>query len=428
MPYRKYTQCYEHKPGDKPFNEGDLFGFSAGAAAPGLGGALAAFLTGNVLIGVALTGISYAQAIIAVADEWLYHRLACIGPGSNVKCAVGRVISDPEVGGLGEFDNDQFFDVMLMPHRDQDDYLTYNYNYNKTPPGPGPSGDGKTEDWPANDIYNDHFQGQKLMKPFFTDLPYKLDRTKLHCEAEGNFWVKMKEWALIAGAVVAVASAAGAAAGASLGCAIGGFFGPLGCAIGAIIGAIIGWALGAGAGHMIVSAIAFDADPGEVEDSNVGDKALGPIVTGDHVVVYGEHVYDGYHEGWHEFHPLMAVVKLNSAESSQYLEWEPDFAVPKKPPAEAQGMPGDIKGLSELEMRIGLESPKFRKRAEWLRDKWCLMLAEAFDDATRELQRRPAHRWTIHPWVDGCVEIEGGSVPAGGGAPAKPKPPPDNIK
>lgn len=415
MPYRKYTQCYEHKPGDKPFNEEDRISFTAGAAAIGLLAALAAFLTNNGALGFVFTGVAYAQAIIATADEWLYHRLICIMPGQNVKCAVGRVISDPKIGELLEFDNDEFFDVLLMPHRAFDDYIGDNENFNKTPPGPGPSGDGKTEKHPANDIFIDGFQGERLMKPVFTDISYKLDRTKLHCEAEGDFWVKMKEWILVSGAVVAVSSAAGA----TLGCAIlGWLFGPVGC----VIGAFLGWAAGIAGGHLLVSYIVSHANPGDVDDANVGDKALGPIMTGDLVAVYGEHVYDGYHKGWHELHPLMAVVKLNSAESSQYLEWDPDFAAPKKPPADAKGMPADIKGLSELDMRVGLASEKFRKRAEWLRDKWCLMLAEAFDDATRELQRRPGQRWTIHPAVDGCVEMETGPLPVGGGAPAKPPP------
>ena len=30
-------------------------------------------------------------------------------------------------------------------------------------------------------------------------------------------------------------------------------------------------------------------------------------------MVYGTHVYDGFHEGWHEFHPLKAIIKTPTA-------------------------------------------------------------------------------------------------------------------
>jgi hypothetical protein len=403
MAYKHYTRCYQHTVGDVPFRKDDLLAFSAGASALPLGGVIAAFLTGNVTVGFVLLGVGYAQAIIAVADAWLNHRLACV---SGRQCAVGRVMKSPEISELGEFDNDEFIDVMLMPHRDDDDYVEENHNYKNGKPGKTIG--GHAEKQPENDIYLDGFQGEQFMKPFFEDLPYKLDRAKLHCEAEGNFWVKMQEWAAVAGAVVAAAAAGGAAAGAAAGCAIGfALFGPIGCAIGAIIGAILGGAGGAAGGHMLVSWIAFSADPGDVEDANVGDKALGEISAGDKVVVLGEHVYDGFHEGWHEFHPLMAIIKLNHEESSQYLEWNPEFAITdfKTPlPADPPDLPPAIKHLNGFEMPLGLASDNFRARAEWLKNKWCGMLDDAFSLPTRTLQAHPKHRWTAHPTVDGCLE------------------------
>jgi hypothetical protein len=404
MAYKHYTRCYQHTPGDVPFRKADLLAFSAGASTLPLVGVIAAFLTGNVTVGFVLLGVGYATAIIAVADAWLNHRLACV---SGRQCAVGRVMKSPEISDLGEFDNDEFIDVMLMPHRDDDDYAEENHNY--TEGKPGKTIGGHPEKQPENDIYLDGFQGEEFMKPFLEDLPYKLDRAKLHCEAEGNFWVKMKEWAAIAGAVVAAAAAGGAAAGAAAGCSIGfALFGPIGCAIGAIIGAILGGAGGAAGGHVLVSWIAFSADPGDVEDANVGDRALGEISAGDKVVVLGEHVYDGFHEGWHEFHPLMAIMKLNDEESSQYLEWIPELAVPPlgmvSLPADPPNLPLSLKNLTLEDMVLGLGSDKFRKRADWLRDNWCEKLNDAFSDATRTTQRRRKHRWTAHPTVDGCIE------------------------
>ena len=401
--YKHYTRCYTHTPGDVPFRKKDLLAFSAGASALPLAGVIAAFLTGNVPVGIALIGIGYALAITAVADAWLNHRLVCV---SGVRCAVGKVMATPEISDLGEFDNDEFIDLMLMPHQNGDDYVEGNTDI------PGKTIDGQAEKQPQNDIYTDKFQGSELIAPVFTDLPYKLDRAKLHCEAEGNFWIKMKEWAAVAGAVVAAGAAGGAAAGAAAGCSIGfALFGPIGCAIGAIIGGLLGAGAGGAGGHFLVSWIAFNADPGDVEDANIGDKNLGEINAGDKVVVLGEHVYDGFHEGWHEFHPLMAIIKLNHEESSQYLEWNPEFAIknfnpiPNDPP----DLPAALKNLQGLEMRLGLASERFRQRAEWLRLKWCQMLFDAFSEATRKEQSRPKHRWTAHPTVDGCLE-EGDST------------------
>ena len=147
----------------------------------------------------------------------------------------------------------------------------------------------------------------------------------------------MNDLALAIGALVAVltvvtvaAAAGGGVGGAAAGCAIGAVFFGIGCLIGGIIGAIIG-ALAAGGAAAAVSYLivkgtlnaVFDANPGNVEDANVGDKRLGPIRENDKVAVLGEHVYDGFHEGWHELHPLMAVVDSET-----------------KPPTTLNGIPG----------------------------------------------------------------------------------------
>jgi hypothetical protein len=203
-----------------------------------------------------------------------------------------------------------------------------------------------------------------------------------------------------------VGTAAGAAAGAAAGCAIGGIFGPIGCAIGAIIGAILGGALGGGAAAAIGAIAAFNSDPGNVQDANVGDQALGPIRANDWVVVYGHHVYDGFHEGWHELHPLMAVMKINQKDPSQYLEWNPNFPDGGPIPPDRDDMPAEIRNLQVDDMRKGLASQKFERRARWLKEKWCRLVRERFDGATQHRQAQPDMRWTIHPLVDGCQAEE----------------------
>jgi hypothetical protein len=202
----------------------------------------------------------------------------------------------------------------------------------QTQAGPAPSDQGPRRltprtfaAHPRNEIYVDGFQGEELLKPTAALLSPQFvgynDETKepkelhtasmLHCEAEGDFWVRMKELAVALGllaTVVPAASVAGAVAGGSIGAAAGcailtvvlPFLGGLACTLGAIIGGAIGAAAGAaiaGAlpgviGALVLQAI-FDASPGEVEDANVGDMAgLGEIVAGSRVAVLGEHVYD----------------------------------------------------------------------------------------------------------------------------------------
>ncbi len=419
MAFRQYTRCYIHTPGDKPFNRDDLLGFALGASAPGLITAILAFLAGANLIGFIAIAVQYAATIVAIADRWLFHRLVCL---SGDQCAVGRVDPIEKPATLGEFDNDDYFDMRLMPHRHNDEYIAPNFGFfappsgsdplatppwkTNSPPRPGPSADGKTEQTKSNDIFLDGLQGSTLIRPTLQDLPYNpveigttpvhgfnekenglVSRCALHCEAEGNFWQAMRDYAPLLGTAVGV----GAAAGAAAGCALGGFFGPIGCIIGAIVGAIAGAIGAAGVG----ANTAFHSDPGDYNDANVGDTPLGRLAPNDMVVVYGTHVYDGFHEGWHEFHPLKAVMRFNDMfvfGRHQYLEWDPDFPDSGLPPT----------GLSADDMRRGLDSPAFKAAAQAVRDQWCIAISQRFDPAIRQNQEKPEHRWTAHPAVDGC--------------------------
>ena len=194
----------------------------------------------------------------------------------------------------------------------------------------------------------------------------------------------MKDYAVVAGLAVAGGAAAGGAAGAAAGCAIGGFFGPIGCAIGAIVGGLLGAAGGGAAAGYLVATIAFNSDPGNVDDANVGDRSLGPIKEGDRVLVHGHHVYDGFHEGWHELHPLLAVMKI-----PEYLEQNPTVI-----PYDSSLTPDDI--------LKGLASPAFLASAKALRQKWCERFQLPEDPGVHILQQQPQNRWTVHPAVDGC--------------------------
>jgi hypothetical protein len=396
MAFKKFTQCYDYvATGTKPFHIDDLLSTVLGAAGPGGVAALILWAGGAwVFGGIALT-IAFVSAIATVADLWLFRRLVCL---TGIKCAVGVVNDDPHHGGLGNFDNDEFFNLVLMPHR-KDDKI-------------GPAGSAFTtaeqDAHPKNYIHQDGLMGQEFMVPVTQsgDLPYDMSKEEasaLHCEAEGEFWVKMKEWAWLMGLIIGAASTAGAAAGIAVAAALCAL-GPILCLLGLLLGLLI-WlistAIGAGIAAGIM-AIIFEASKGDVEDANVGDEPLGPITAGDKVIVVGEHVYDGFHEGWNEFHPLMAVAKLNKDESSQYLEWNPAFPDGAALPTDTDDMPAGIRNLNQLDMQEGLNSGKFAERAAWMRAKYCKMMHEIFDPATRAEQAKPKHRWTVHPDVDGC--------------------------
>src|SRR5215471_20638558 len=240
MAFRQYTKCYNHTPGDKPFNKSDLIGFVLGASAPGLIAVTLAFVTGAPGVGFLAIAVQYASTIVAVADEWLFHRLVCL---TGDQCAVGTVEPLEKPSDLGEFDNDDYFDMRLLPHRHEDEYKAPNTGFfappadpsdplatptwaTNVPPLPGPSLDGAVAHAPQNDIFLDGLQGSALLQPLIHDLPYnpvgldevplfgfqgspdtKVTRCTLHCEAEGNFWQAMKDYAPIQGVAVGAAAA-----------------------------------------------------------------------------------------------------------------------------------------------------------------------------------------------------------------------------
>lgn len=446
MAYKHYTSCFQYPSGGKPYNEKDRTAFVITQLLLALGVVGVFTLAGLIFgpIGAVIGGIlgslsGFTNLIANAADEWLNHRLICLNKDSQ-QCAVGIVSYDPTRSDLGAFDNDQYFDVILMPHpavidtNVEADFDADIAKVNKTAlvPGNRYKADGKISDsyfalnvskHPANDILTDDFQGHQWLSTqsdIADDLGYaplnSHERSALHCEAEGDFWARMKELAPALAALIVAAlavTAAGAEAGSELGRAVGcaiasWFFGPIGCAIGGFLGSLLGGAAGAaaaGAGSYygviqpILQAI-FDASPGDVQDANVGDKALGPIRMGDKVAVMGKHVYDGYHDGWNEFHPLMAVVKIGGSSRvgpEFYLEWQPDFkGIPPGPP------PGETILLKEDDMKEGLSSPAFKDRCKNLQRTWCSMLNDAYSEPTRQTQQGLHERWTIHPMVDGC--------------------------
>jgi len=75
-------------------------------------------------------------------------------------------------------------------------------------------------------------------------------------------------------------------------------------------------------------------------------------------------------------------------------------------PPEPRVRPG-LPELTPPDMRTGLASDPFRKRATALRDRWCRLLSERFDDTLQQTHRSGLDS---PPSLDGCTPAE----PVGG--------------
>src|ERR1051325_7971011 len=102
--------------------------------------------SGGFVFGGIAFAVGFVSAILTVADLWLNHRLVCL---TGVKCAVGLVNDNPHHGGLGNFDNDEFFNTVLMPHRKEDQT------------GPPGSTSPEQDAHPKNYIHQDGLMGEE---------------------------------------------------------------------------------------------------------------------------------------------------------------------------------------------------------------------------------------------------------------------------
>jgi hypothetical protein len=170
------------------------------------------------------------------------------------------VKGSPQTSGLGEFDNDQYFDLALMPYPPEH---AFDVDGDSNSPAATQAAHAALAKFPNNVVFTDGFQGKSLVHPRadsyrnsattrvpsngLTASPSYVE-TWLHCEAEGDFWARMLDLAAamgVLGGVTAAATVGGAIGGAAAGCAIAVWLFGVGCIIGAIIGAIIGGAAAA---------------------------------------------------------------------------------------------------------------------------------------------------------------------------------------
>ena len=260
MAFKRYTSCFLYPIGGKPYNEKDRLAFvviqlltvlvttGVFAAFGAIGGPI-----GAVIGGVVGSLAGFTNMIRQAANQWLNHRLICLNK-DNPQCAVGIVSYNPTRSDLGVFDNDQYFDVVLMPHPTEEIFTDFDPDIQKVNPTalvPANRYDenGKIKNpafalhvvkHPENDILTDGFQAGRRLLPgkaglqgqgflstrddIAADLGYappsNHERGALHCEAEGDFWVRVRKLAPALAALLEAAlavTAAGAAAGACSG-------------------------------------------------------------------------------------------------------------------------------------------------------------------------------------------------------------------
>lgn len=354
MSYRQYTRCVQAE------KHSALWQY----VTPGLGLAFAGFI--SLLLGawIAAPAIWYGYLITLVAGctWWLYDRLVCLG---GERCAVGLLMSvhPPEnklsggilntIGGLlgflDAFDQDFGINLLLLPNR------------------PGSSQKTVESEPVQGYLVKDQSVATKGLKfgGNFVDDPAGPSTAILHCEFEGGSILKLLN---------AARAALGLTGAATVACFVP-IVGPFICALLAAIALAV----------LLAGVLAAMNDRGDPTHVNPALKSgeLVPYMPGkntkaDVLLVKGEWVYDDGHydpplfvlpgTGWNEIHPIRHCQKIGTYHNLGF----------------------DRGGLM----------PEFVFRPFY--DKWCSMIGNAGDAATKSNQERPEHQWTIHPLVDGC--------------------------
>jgi hypothetical protein len=330
----------------------------------------------------------YAGFFQGMCTRWLNERLICLDSQQDPHCVIGRVMADETVdkGFLG-FDIDSHFNLRLMPHVETD--ADENKNKNS-----------------MNFLFKDGQQGQeflarRLMSWTWSDDESKLEgkRTHLHCEFETNYWFKVCEvsevLAPLAPVLITITTPSIEAACNAV-ASIFGFLSPLINIFCRFLAPVLAMALVTLLNLALARAI---ADPGSSTDANIGDRPKEPLKENEPVVIIGNFVYDAGHcIGWHEIHPVLAVMRITPPE--QYLE---RFAAPL--------IGVSPNKLTQADMNQGLDSPDFAKAAKSLKDFWCSEINRARGAKGNAEQLLRSQRWAVHPLIDSCKEDEARTSP-----------------
>lgn len=308
-----------------------------GLLAGGVSAAIA-IAVGEPWCALIVVEIFAAAGIVAFCEWWLYDRLICL---SGDRAAVGMLVSiEPATGksGLGAFDTDYSLNLLLY---DNDPGVTQAAAETRPP-----FGNLIAPQQGITDI------GLDTPGETATDVATGIESAVLHVEFEGAGIRDLK-----IGAQVAL----GLSIAALIACVA--IPGPIGAIIAAVLAflaflaALIGGLVGLGD-----TGSPADIDPG-LGDLHTNDPANGNIGA-DVLYVMGTWVYDSYHEGWNELHPLKACARVG--------RWDGDWP-------------------DHFDDTI---------------DRVIAGFDDANDPDTKHEQQRPHHRWHEHPDVDGCDDHE----------------------
>jgi hypothetical protein len=340
MAFNQYTQCVE------PANHSSMNEYVAAA--------LQGLLTAAVFAAIAVAAgepwcalysieIFAAAGAVAFCEWWLNDRLICLG---GDRAAIGMLVSiEPATGksGLGAFDTDYSINLLLY-----DD-----------PPGV------KQADAEVRAPFGELIKAQPgiiglgLPTPgeTATDVATKIESAVLHAEFEGAGIRDLK-----IGAQVAL----GLSIAALLACVL--IPGPIGILVSALLAllALLAALIGGLVGLSDTGSPA-DVNPnlGDLHTNDPAQNNLGA----DLLFVMGSWVYDSFHDGWNELHPIKACSRVG--------RWDGDW-------------PDNFEDIIKRVLSA---------------------FGDANDPGTRQEQGHPRHDWTEHPDVDGC---EGGDpVPIG---------------
>jgi hypothetical protein len=336
MAFRQYTQCVapENHSSMNEYISATIQGLLAG----GVGAAIAA-IAGMPWCGLFGIEIAAMVWIIAFCQWWLYDRLICLGGDQST---IGMLVStEPATGkeGLGAFDTD--FSINLLQYDNQPG-VTHPVAENRVPYG------FLMKEQDATKNLGIPFQGE-----FATDQGTGIKSAIMHAEFEGAGIRDLMIGAQVGYALAVAALIACLAIPFPWGLIVAGILALL-----AFLALLIGGLLGLG----------DTGDPSDV-DPNLGSLHTNDAVNGgigaDLLYVQGTWVFDTFHEGWNEIHPIKVCSKVGVWDGDWPDDWDTTVVVIEK----------------------GFE--------------------DAQSDETKAEQKRPVHGWTHHPDVDGCGEDEG---------------------
>ncbi|WP_175150887.1 hypothetical protein [Paraburkholderia ultramafica] len=351
------------------------------------------------------TAIPLLLIVIGFCNWWLYDRLLCLG---GDRCAIGFLGAvEPSSGksGLEAFDTDFSFNLVLAPHQYQE--LPPDY----PPPGPPPfPPDPKEEEKKFKEalhrqIADDGLQGVLIKETATTGDEKTIFGTKkydfqgyfstlggwsvkytfqpyLHCEFEGAGVMDLLH---AAEAALAFATAA------AVFCAIP-VVGWVVCAVLSVVAAII-------AIVGVIGAMNDKAQP-TVYDPVTGKTSSEMHSGSDILFVKGTWVFDTFHEGWNEIHPVKECYRIATArfERADVIDWDDAIA------SYMVAIHRWTWDATKLPVRTPIKldgPPKPRDWTDWVAF-WCDHVGTTSDPLTVAAQARPENQWAVHPLIDGC--------------------------